>query len=95
MKRVPRRWGSRFGSFVGEFTVERLTQELHGRGVPVTRSAIYKWIAGRALPRPDAANAIVSVSGGRVQLSDIYTKAPWGRSGQPGAPASPGKTIDR
>lgn len=72
MRRNPRRWSNRFGTFVSEFTVGRLVSELAGRGVPVTRGAIYAWIAGRTRPRPDAASVIVQVSAGRVRIDDIY-----------------------
>lgn len=75
MKRAARRWDSRFGTFVSDFTVERLVGALHGCGVPVTRSAIYAWVAGRARPRPKAAQIIVQVSAGRVRLDDIYRGA--------------------
>jgi len=76
MKRAPRRWRSRFGLFVSDFTVVRLAGALNARGVPVTRKAIYEWIAGRARPRPEAARAIVSVSAGRVRLDDLYPAPP-------------------
>lgn len=76
MRRISRRWGTRFGCFVSDFTVGRLVRELAGRGVPVTRGAIYAWIAGRTRPRPEAAAVIVKVSAGRVRLDDIIVPRP-------------------
>jgi len=75
MRRAPVRWRTPFGRFVAEFRVERLVSALHGRGVMVTRNAVYSWVSGRARPRPEVARAILSVSSGHLRYEDIYGRA--------------------
>jgi len=70
--REPRRWRTSFGRWVMSYGVTRLTVDLSGRGQPVTRQAVYQWVAGVTAPRPDRAMRIVELSAGAVGLSDIY-----------------------
>ena len=83
MRRAPVRWRSPFGEFIARYTVSRLVSALRGRGVSVTRGAVYAWVSGRTRPRPDAARAIVSASQGEIRYEDIYR--PHSRE-DPGAP---------
>lgn len=71
MRREPRRWRTRFGSWVRGYGVHRLAQGLRDAGQPVTETAIYNWLGGRHVPRADSAIAIVSLSRGRVQVADV------------------------
>lgn len=72
MRREPRRWRTSFGRFVRSVGVERLTIQLRSAGQPITRNAVYNWLAGDHAPRPEAAAAIVRLSRGRLQLAEIY-----------------------
>lgn len=72
MDREPRRWRTRFGSWVRAYTVPRLTRDLVDLGQPITQKAVYEWLAGRVAPHPDRAMAITRISGGRVSLQDVY-----------------------
>jgi hypothetical protein len=76
MVRRTARWKSSLGCFVREYTVRQLIASLGGKGIRVTPHAVYSWISGRAAPRPNAARAVVLVSGGRVCLDDIYGRRP-------------------
>jgi hypothetical protein len=72
LRREPRRWRTSFGRWVTSFGVTRLAVELSGAGQPVTRHAIYQWVAGVTAPRPERAVRIVELSRGLVHLADIY-----------------------
>lgn len=72
MRREPRRWRTRFGSWVGSVGVERLTLELCSAGQTVTPKAVYNWLAGEHAPRPHCAAAMVQISRGRIGLADVY-----------------------
>lgn len=72
MRRERRRWRTRFGSWVDRVGVSTLTERLRSAGHPVTRKAVYNWLAGEHAPRPACAAAIVSISRGRVGLADVY-----------------------
>jgi hypothetical protein len=72
LRREPRRWRTQFGRWVTSYGVSRLAVELSGAGHPVTRHAIYQWVAGVTAPRPGRALAIVQLSRGEVAMGDIY-----------------------
>ena len=54
-----------FGSFI-----EHLGRAVYGQ--PITRQAIYGWVAGRSTPRPALALRIVGLAHGRLTLADLY-----------------------
>lgn len=72
MRREPRRWRTSFGRFVRSTGVDSLAEKLSTAGQPVTRKAIYNWLAGDHAPRPHCAAAIVQISRGRIVLEDVY-----------------------
>lgn len=66
------RWRTRFGSWVGEYTVAAIVSDLSGDpSTRVTRHAVYKWLAGH---RPDwqRARALVALSDGQLDYQAIY-----------------------
>jgi len=73
MLRPRRRWSTPLGSFVSSYPSDRLVADLAGIGEPVTIAAVYSWVAGRSVPRPTRAIAIVRLSGGRLTLDDVYS----------------------
>ena len=72
LHRSPQRWRTHFGQWVGAYGVRRLTGELSTAGRPVTENAVYKWVAGTTVPRPEHAVVIVEASCGQVSLEDVY-----------------------
>lgn len=72
MIRVRKRWGTRFGRFVSDFGVARLVIALGREGQPVTDRAVYAWIAGDVVPRPQKAAVMVRISRGRLAFEDVY-----------------------
>lgn len=72
MEREPLRWQTHLGQWVADLTPSRVALELRGAGLPVTESAVYKWVAGQHAPRPDIALRIVEISGGRLSVADVY-----------------------
>lgn len=72
MIREPLRWQTHFGRWVTDITPGRLAAQLRAAGTPVSESAVYKWVAGAHVPRPDVALRIVEISGGIVTLGDVY-----------------------
>ncbi len=72
MRPIARSWRTPLGSFVEEYGIARLTADLAAAGQPVTRTAVYNWLAGTHLPRPERALAISELSGGRVSVADVY-----------------------
>lgn len=65
------RWQTRFGSFVAQYGVNRLVEEIRSRGESVTPAAIYAYVAGRNVPRPPVMHCIAKISRGRVRLADM------------------------
>lgn len=74
MKRLPSRWGTRFGTWVGEVSVAKIVVDLRRAGHPITSGCVYHWVAGRAAPTLPIAGAIVRISGGRVTYEDILAQ---------------------
>lgn len=72
MRREPRRWRTRFGSFVARVGVPTLTQRLHSVGQPLTHKAVYNWLAGISSPRPETAEAMVTIARGAIRVADVY-----------------------
>ena len=74
-KRVPSRWQTEFGRWVGEFGVPRIVKALaRDPDLRVTNQAVYEWLQGHP-PRPARAMALVELSGGRLTLEAIYKHA--------------------
>jgi hypothetical protein len=61
------RWATRFGGWVGEVSVARISQ-----GVGVTNKAVYGWLAGVTTPRANRAMELVRLSRGRLSLEDVF-----------------------
>lgn len=70
--REPLRWQTHFGAWVADLSPTRVATELRAHGAPVTESAVYKWVAGERLPRPDVALHLVEISNGQISLADVY-----------------------
>ena len=74
-KRVPWRWETEFGRWVGDVGVPRIVSALaRDPDLRVTSDAVYMWLRGVA-PRPARAEALVRLSRGRLTLDDIYGHA--------------------
>lgn len=69
---MPARWRTHFGQWVSAYGVRRLTSQLTSAGRPVTEQAVYQWVAGTTVPRPEHAIVIVQASCGQVSLDDVY-----------------------
>lgn len=65
------RWSTRFGRWVGAQTVPVVVVRLHDAGFPVTKGAVYQWLAGRAVPSTEHARALLVESRGRLTLADL------------------------
>jgi len=72
MYREPLRWQTHLGQWVTDVTPSRVAQELRSAGTPVTAGAVYKWVAGASVPRPEVALQLVELSGGRLTFAEIY-----------------------
>lgn len=72
MRRSDSRWRTRFGGFVHEYGVPNLARDLQLAGAPVSGSAVYKWIRGATSPRPEVAQRMVVLSGGRLALDEVF-----------------------
>ena len=71
-KRTPLRWETKFGRWVSETGVPRIVAALaRDPDLRVTNNTVYHWIRGHA-PRPERAQALVELSGGRLTLEAIY-----------------------
>ncbi len=71
-KRVPTRWQTEFGRWVGDFGVPQIVKALaRDPDLRVTNQAVYEWLQGHP-PRPARAMALVDLSGGRLTLEAIY-----------------------
>lgn len=71
--RVAYRWQTPFGRFVAEYGVRTLSARLgKNPDTGVTPTAIYDWISGRHVPRPQIALEIERLANGRISLVDIY-----------------------
>lgn len=66
------RWTTKFGHWVHSYGVAKLRDALITKGELVTTSAIYSWIAGRAVPQPAKATIIVELADGRLTWQDVY-----------------------
>lgn len=67
MVQDPHRWRLPLGRWVSRYGVTRLAPQLS-----VTPHAIYDWVAGRRVPRPPCAAAMVKLSRGAITFDDIY-----------------------
>lgn len=66
MRREPRRWSTRFGSWAGGYGVRRIAEE-----VGVSRWTVYDWIRG-SRPVPERrAHTIESLSAGTITTVDV------------------------
>lgn len=72
MIREPLRWETPLGRWVCDLTARGVAAELRAAGMPVTESAVYKWVAGSHAPRPDVALELVRISGEHLTLRDVY-----------------------
>jgi len=71
-RRVPSRWDTEFGRWVGDVGVPRIVAALaHDPDLRVTNQAVYEWLQGHA-PHPTRALALVEMSQGRLTLDAIY-----------------------
>lgn len=71
-RRVPSRWETDFGRWVGDFGVPRIVAALaHDPDLRITNQTVYEWLQGHA-PHPTRALALVEMSGGRLSLEAIY-----------------------
>lgn len=71
------RWRTPLGKWVRRYGAAELAHELGlGAHQPTKHraQAVYQWISGRTVPRPDHALRIVSLSRGKVRLEDIYAQ---------------------
>ena len=67
-----RRWETAFGRWIKKYNVMRLVDDMRRGGHSLTPSAVYYWLRGSAVPRPDKACALVRLSNGALTLEDIY-----------------------
>lgn len=67
----PLRRRTRFGSFLCGPMLPRLERALADSGHPVSRKAMYSWLAGATVPRLQHAVVIIRLSRGRLTVSDI------------------------
>jgi len=72
MRREPRRWRTRFGRWIHRVGVCKITAQLRSAGQPVTSQAVYGWVAGLRMPRPDTVEILARMSQGAIRLQDIY-----------------------
>lgn len=70
-RRTSRGWGTRFGRWVDRQTVPGLVSRLSLAGLPVTRQAVYRWVAGLSAPSPARMEVMRRLSGGRLGLADF------------------------
>lgn len=69
---LTRRWRTNdLGPFVARFKASGLVRESVRRGIPVTISTVYGWVAGRHTPRPEHVLMIHELSGGAVTCEQI------------------------
>lgn len=73
MYREPLRWQTHLGIWVADITPSRVVAELRSAGQPLTEGAVYKWVSGECVPRPEVALHLVEISRGELTLTDIYT----------------------
>ena len=71
----PARWRRPFGRWVRGFSTRALATGLTRRGFSVSQIAVYHWVAGRNSPRPGVALAMVEMSRGTLNLTDIYRQS--------------------
>jgi hypothetical protein len=72
MLREPSRWQTHFGRWVTDTTPTRIVEQLRAAGTPVTPKAVYMWVSGDRLPRPEVALSLVEISGGTLSIADVY-----------------------
>jgi hypothetical protein len=66
------RWRTRFGSWVGQVTVQAIVAQLgEAEATRVTPNAVYQWLAGHS-PSPTRAGALVRLSRGQLTYEAIY-----------------------
>lgn len=76
MRAPDARWETKFGRWIDQYGVDRLASGLHSMGEPITRTAIYLWIAGDTTPRPSTALKLIALSQGALTLQQIYDHKP-------------------
>lgn len=74
MDREPLRWQTHFGQWVADVTPSAICSRLAAERMPVTQGAVYKWVAGERLPRPEVALKLVEISGEAITLADVYVQ---------------------
>lgn len=96
MRRSESRWMTGFGRWVSDYRVSRLVSDLARRGIPLTENAVYAWVAGDAQPRYQAAEAMVKLSGGALDIGAVYAQRELVRSGGGGVsgPVTPGRSRE-
>lgn len=77
------RWSTPFGRWLRDYRVSALVARLSAGGHPTTVRTVQHWVAGRSFPRPDAVEAMVELSGGRIHITDVYNHRRIVRLGEP------------
>ena len=72
MSIVSSRWETPFGKWVQAFGVRNVCEALYSYGLPIGRETVYHWMAGRAVPNPRKAMALIKISEGKLTFDDIY-----------------------
>lgn len=65
------RWDTKFAEWISKYGVGKLVKDLEILGIPITRGTVYQWAAGK-LPRKKTLEALVTLSEGELQISDIF-----------------------
>lgn len=70
-------WSTPFAQFIAAYErgVLGLLEDLAREGWPVHKTAVYHWVAADSSPRPAIAMTLVSLSRGKLTLSQIYQHA--------------------
>lgn len=66
---------TKFGAWVHDYTVLDLLADLRDRKNEVTYSAVYYWLRGETVPRPQIALCLVEIADGALSLDDVYAHA--------------------
>lgn len=68
------RWDTKFGAWVTAYGTARLVRDLDLLGVSVSARTIYHWVSG-TIPRKRVIDALISLSGGTLNVQSIYEHA--------------------
>lgn len=68
---IPGYRDTEFGGWVQDFGIKKLAKELD-----ITPSAVYHWLRGTVVPRPDKAQEMVALSKKRLTLEQVYQHKP-------------------